>query len=298
MSFLRSHWLGKLSLGVSLWINLVALLIVISFVELFILSKFVSDPAHMITLTLTSLIFTRLIVFPWQLIGLLRATDFDYLEHKNMLKTRTLQGITVLAVLFTLVYCIEVIQGTLFYIKQVESYSRSGDKIAYQLSVSEDQRQLVIVGDLDIGITTAVRSTIEEHRQIKSVVLKSRGGQIYEGRGLAKLFAEHEIDTYVFEECSSACATAFIGGKQRYISTQGKLGFHQYWVETTKYSHFVPFYNLAVEQQRDLALFKARGIDQTFLNRMFDYPANRIWFPDHSTLYDARIVHGVIPSQN
>jgi hypothetical protein len=182
----------------------------------------------------------------------------------------------------------------LYYLKQVESYSRPGKKVAYQLTVSKDQQHLIIRGDLDIGITTAVRSTIAAHPQIKSVVLQSRGGQIYEGRGLANIFTEHEIDTYVYDECSSACTTAFIGGKQRYIGTQGKLGFHQYQVETTKTSQFVHFYDLRAEQQRDLALFKARGIDQVFLNRVFDQPASRIWFPDHATLRGAQVVHDVI----
>ncbi len=298
MSYLLSHWHGKLPLGITLWVNLIALLIVISYAEPLLLSKLAVDPTQLIRLTLASLFLTRLIIFPWQLIGLLRAIEFDYIEHKNVLKTRALQGLAVLTVLFTLVYCLEVIQGTLHYMKQVESYSRPGDKVAYQLNLSDDQQQLIIRGDLDIGITTAVRSTIETHPQIKSVVLQSLGGQIYEGRGLANLFTEHGIDTYVYKECSSACTTAFIGGKQRYISTQGMLGFHQYWVETTKYSQFVQFYNLRVEQQRDLSLFKARGIDQVFLDRMFDQPATRIWFPDHSTLYDAHIVHHVIASQD
>jgi hypothetical protein len=294
MSYLMAHWLGKLPLGITLWINLVTLLIVISYAELFLLSKLATDPTQLIYLTLFSLFLTRLIIFPWQLIGLLRAVEFDYLEHKNLLKTRALQGFALLTILFTLVYCLEVIQGTLYYLKQVESYSRPGEKVAYQFTVSKNQQQLIIRGDLDIGITTAVRSTLEEHSQIKSVVLQSRGGQIYEGRGLAKLFTEQEIDTYVYAECSSACTTAFIGGKQRYIGTQGRLGFHQYRVETSKTSQFVHFYDLRAEQQRDLALFKARGIDQVFLNRVFAQPANRIWFPDHATLRGAQVVHDVI----
>jgi hypothetical protein len=294
MSYLMAHWLGKIPLAITLWVNLVTLLIVISCAELFLLSRFAADPTQLISLTLFSLFLTRLVIYPWQLIGLLRAIEFDYLERKNIMKTRALQGFALLTILFTLVYCLEVIQGTLHYLEQVESYSRPGEKVAYQLDVSEDQQHLIIRGDLDIGITTAVRSTIEAHPQIRSVVLQSRGGHIYEGRGLAKLFTEHDIDTYVYEECSSACTTAFIGGKQRYIGTQGKLGFHQYRVVTTKTSQFVHFYNLRAEQQRDLAVFKARGIDQAFLNRVFDQPANRIWFPDHSTLLGAQIVHDVI----
>jgi len=295
MSFLKAHWLGKLPLGITLWINLVALLIVISCAELFFLPKLAADPSQLLKLTLFSLVLTRLIIFPWQLIGFLRAIEFDYIEHKNFLKTRALQGFALLTIIFTLVYCLEVIQGTLYYIAQVESYSRPGDKVAYQLNVSEDQQNLDIRGDLDIGITRAARSTIEAHPEIRSVVLQSRGGHIYEGRGLAKLFTEHGIDTYVYEECSSACTTAYIGGKRRYIGTQGKLGFHQYRVETSKTSQFVQYYNLRAEQQRDLELFMTRGIEQAFLNRVFDQPASRIWFPDHSTLLAAKIAHDVIP---
>ena len=294
MSFLVSHWLGKLPLRTTLWLNLIALLIVISYAELLLLSKLAANPTQLISMTLVSLFFTRLVVFPWQLIGLLRAIEFDYIEHKNIFKTRALQIFALLTILFTLVYCLEVIQGTLYYLKQVESYSRPGDKVAYQLTLSEDQQRLTIRGDLDIGVTTAVRATIATHPLIRSVVLQSRGGQIYEGRGLAKLFTEQEIDTYVYEECSSACTTAFIGGKQRYIGTQGKLGFHQYRVETSKTSQFVHFYDLRAEQQRDLALFKSRGIDQVFLDKVFDQPASRIWFPDHATLRGAQVIHDVI----
>jgi hypothetical protein len=294
MSYLKAHWLGKLPLGRTLWINLVALIIVISYAELFLLSKLAADPTQLIALTLFSLCLTRGVIYPWQLIGLLRAIELDYLEHKNIMKTRLLQGFALMTMLFTLVYCLEVIQGTLYYLEQVEAYSRPGKKAAYQLTLSEDQQHLIIRGDLNVGITTAVRATIEAHPQIKSVELQSRGGQIYEGRGLAKIFTEYEIETYVYEECSSACTTAFIGGKQRYIGTQGKLGFHQYWVETSQTSQFVNFYNLRVEQQRDLDLFKARGIDQTFLDRVFDQPANRIWFPDHTTLRDAGFIDDVI----
>lgn len=298
MSYILSHWRGKLSLEMTLWVNVVGLLIVVSYAELFVLSKLATDPAQLFGITLASLFFTRAVIFPWQLMGLFRAIEHDYIEHKNVLKTRGLQGFAVLMVLFTLVYCLEVIQGALYYIKQVEIYSRPGDPVAYQINVSEDRHQLSISGSLDVGITSAVRSTINAHPQIKSVVLQSRGGQIYEGRGLAKVFTEYGFDSYVYDECSSACATAFIGGKQRYLGAEGKLGFHQYRVETTRYSKFVPFYDLGVEQQRDLALFKARGIDQVFLDKMFDQPANRIWFPDHATLRVSRIIHDVISTNS
>ena len=297
MSYLLSHWQGKLPLGISLWVNTVGLLIVISYAELFVLSKFLAHPTWLIGATLLSLFFTRLLIFPWQLIGLVRAIERDFIEHKNILKTRALQALAVSSVLFTLVYSLEVLQGAMFYKQQLEKYTRPDVAVSYQLDLDKAQQQLSIEGGLEIGITSAVRSLLQDNPQIKSVVLQSHGGQIYEGRGLSKLFTEYGLDTYVYGECSSACTTAFIGGHQRHLGAGGKLGFHQYWVDTTKHSRLVPFYDLRVEHERDLALFRDQGIQKAFLNKMFAQPANQIWFPDHATLLDAQIIHFSIPTE-
>ena len=297
MHYLRSHWRGKLPLGITLWVNTVGLIIVISYTELFVLSKLTADPDRLITLTLASLFITRLIIFPWQLIGLFRAIEHDFIEYGHYLKTRVLQALGLFAVLFTFVYVLEVVQGAIFYKSQLEFYSQLDAQPDYQIEMNRDQ-QLSIRGGLDFGITKAARSILLANPQINAVLLQSRGGQIYEGRGLAKLFTEFGLDTYVYEECSSACATAFIGGKRRYLGTEARLGFHQYSLEKTEHSKILPFYDLAAEQQRDLALFKSHGVDQAFLDRMFDQPSNQIWFPDPTTLYEAQIVHYVIPSQD
>ena len=297
MHYLRSHWRGKLPLGITLWVNTVGLTIVISYTELFVLSKLTADPDRLITLTLASLFITRLIIFPWQLIGLFRAIEHDFIEYGHYLKTRVLQALGLFAVLFTFVYALEVVQGAIFYKSQLEFYSQLDAQADYQIEMNRDQ-QLSIRGGLDFGITKAARSILLANPQINAVVLQSLGGQIYEGRGLAKLFTEFGLDTYVYEECSSACATAFIGGKRRYLGTEARLGFHQYSLEKTEHSKILPFYDLAAEQQRDLALFKSHGVDQAFLDRMFDQPSNQIWFPDPTTLYEAQIVHYVIPSQD
>ena len=297
MHYLRSHWRGKLPLGITLWVNTVGLTIVISYTELFVLSKLTADPDRLITLTLASLFITRLIIFPWQLIGLFRAIEHDFIEYGHYLKTRVLQALGLFAVLFTFVYALEVVQGAIFYKSQLEFYSQLDAQPDYQIEMNRDQ-QLSIRGGLDFGITKAARSILLANPQINAVVLRSRGGQIYEGRGLAKLFTEFGLDTYVYEECSSACATAFIGGKRRYLGTEARLGFHQYSLEKTEHSKILPFYDLGAEQQRDIALFKSHGVDQAFLDRMFDQPSNQIWFPDPTTLYEAQIVHYVIPSQD
>ncbi len=292
--YLLSHWRGQLSLALSLWVNLIGLTLLISFAEVALLSKLTTTPAKLVTYTLVSLFITRLIIFPWQLIGFFRAVETDYIEHKNSLKTRGLQALVLLSIVFTLVYSLELIQVAFFYKKQVEHYAQPTAEKSYQLAVSEDQRQLTIKGGLDVGITQATRSIIKEYPHIRSVELHSQGGQIYEGRGLAKVFLEYGLDTIVYGACSSACATAFIGGKNRHLGTEGKLGFHQYKIDISQHRRWVPFHRTDEEQQRDLALFQSRGVKAAFLDKMFDQPAATIWFPDHATLNEAGIIHAVV----
>ncbi len=300
MAYLLSHWRGRLPLGVSLWVNTIGLLIVISYTELFVLSKLLLAPSRLIGLTLASLLVTRVIIFSWQLTGLFRAIEHDFIEHRNILKTRALQALAMLTVVFTLTYSLDVFQGAVFYTRQVEIHARPSAKVAYQIeliSLNENPKQQISIrGGLDVGITNAVRLVLDTNPQITAVVLQSRGGQIYEGRGLARLFSEYGIDTHVYDECSSACATAFIGGKKRFLFATGKLGFHQYKI-MKKHSLFAVLYDVRIEQERDMALFESKGVEQEFLDRMFDQPANRIWFPDHATLLNARIVHSIIPSE-
>jgi len=291
MSYLLSHWRGELSLKLSLWVNMVGLLCVISIVELILLSRLAIDPVHLVSISLISLFITRLLIYPWQLVGLFRAIDQDFIAHRNTLKTRGLQAFAVLTVLFTLVYSLEVIQSTVFHKRQLEMYSRPPDRLNYEIKIDKGEKQLHIDGTLDIGITKAVGETLLANPGLSSVALKSPGGQVYQGRGLARLFGEYQLDTYVYGECSSACVTAYIGGRRRYLGENGKLGFHQYALEPNSRGYRVIFYDPRSEQKRDMALYKSRGVKPEFLQNMFDQPASGIWFPDHATLLDANVVH-------
>ncbi|MCP4008546.1 MAG: hypothetical protein GY726_03415 [Proteobacteria bacterium] len=291
MTYFLSHWRGELSLKLSLWVNTVGLLCVISIVELILLSRLAIDPAYLVSISLISLFVTRLLIYPWQLVGLFRAIDQDFVEHRNALKTRGLQAFAVLTVLFTLVYSLEVIQGTVFHKQQLEIYSRPPDRLNYEIKIDKGEKQLRINGTLDIGITKAVRDVLLANPGLSSVALQSPGGQVYQGRGLARLFSEYQLDTYVFGECSSACVTAYIGGKRRYLGENGKLGFHQYALEPILRGYRVIFYDPQLEQKRDMALYKSRGVKPEFLQLMFDQPASGIWFPDHQELLESNVVH-------
>ena len=168
----------------------------------------------------------------------------------------------------------------------------------YKLTLRNNSTQLVITGEIEIGITKAVSNILQKNPQISSIALNSIGGHIYEGRGLSRLFTRQSLDTYVYKQCTSACTTAFSGGKKRYIGMTGKLGFHQYKRDLQVHKRSVGFHDAGAEQERDLALFKARGIKEDFLNKIFNERSDSMWFPNNAELLNAKVIDEVIDEIN
>ena len=268
-----------------------------SFFETLILYKLIADPVHLIIATIVSLIITRLIIFPWQLIGLFRATENDYIKHGNTLKTRSIQAVMVLSVLFTLVYILESIQTVIFNKEYIHFIASDKEQSEYKLKIENEGQQLHIQGIFDFGITDSVRKIINDNPDLTSVVLESAGGQVYEGRGLSLLIAKHELDTYSYEECSSACATAFIGGKRRHLGSIGKIGFHRYRLESVSYWNYLPFLDIKSEQNKDLAIFESQGVQQTFLDKIFDQTSDKTWFPAQQDLIESGVIHELLSTE-
>ncbi len=273
-------------------------MLVLNFLEPWLLEHYFADPQHRISATLFSLVITRLIIFPWQLVGLLRASDKDYQKHGNINKTRLIQLLMVLAIAYVLSYSISLIQSATYNKKQHELAAeyiqfQQQDK-NYKLSLRNNSTQLVISGEIEIGITKAVSNILKKNPQISSIALNSIGGHIYEGRGLSKLFTRQGLDTYVYKQCSSACTTAFSGGRKRFLGSTGKLGFHQYKLDLQKHKRSVGFHDASAEQVRDLELFKSRGIESNFLEKIFNEGSDSMWFPSHTELITAKVIDGVI----
>lgn len=91
----------------------------------------------------------------------------------------------------------------------------------------------VIVGDAE-RLLDYVRS-LPPKRNI-AVYLSSPGGNLYEGMRLGRMFKAERIKTVVEgdEMCASACAIAFLGGRDRQgnkwmsSTTTSRLGFHAF----------------------------------------------------------------------
>jgi hypothetical protein len=127
---------------------------------------------------------------------------------------------------------------------------------------------------------------IEQYPEVTGIILDSGGGQIYEGRGLARLVRENKLQTYSLDKCLSSCTTAFVAGTIRTLGTNARLGFHQY----RTYSVF-PSINVEQEQSKDMAIFEKQGVSAEFLEKVFIQPPEEMWWPDIDELVNAGVVH-------
>ena len=66
------------------------------------------------------------------------------------------------------------------------------------------------------------------------VVFQSPGGNLYAGIEIGKAVRLKGFATYVPDavQCASACALAWLGGRVRYMSESGRVGFHAAWINS------------------------------------------------------------------
>jgi len=158
--------------------------------------------------------------------------------------------------------------------------------VKYALTMVAGGELLHLRGELEAGVTRAVAAMLAERPRARGVILDSGGGQIYEGRGLARVIRELGLATYTLRECASACATAYLAGRERILGAGARLGFHQYQSHT-----ILPAFDLAAEQAKDRELFEAQGVAAEFLDQIFAARPEEMWWPTVAELIAGGAIH-------
>jgi hypothetical protein len=192
----------------------------------------------------------------------------------------------VLSLGATLVATIETYQSLQVFKRDLMLKQVIPPEPLYSLELIEQDTLIHLRGPFQIGITNRVAGLIDRHPEISGIILDSEGGQIYEGRGLARLIMENKLETYSLDSCLSSCTTAFVAGTTRTLGANARLGFHQY-----KTYSLIPSINVKNEQAKDMAIFVMQGISADFLEKIFIQPPEEMWWPQIDELVDAGIVH-------
>lgn len=134
--------------------------------------------------------------------------------------------------------------GDLYTYEKAESYSSIFDGRVYLLEpggydVFHDASwALLIEGVISNETTQTVQTLLRRIPGITLIFFDSPGGDLFAGLTLGKLLASGDYQTIVNDgnECESACALAFLGGRSRKIIAEpNKFGFHrQYYIRNNK----------------------------------------------------------------
>ena len=292
MRYIRDHWQGKHALIYALLINLIGLRAVILFADQYTLPPFITDRADAVVATIIFIILGHGIVFVWQVVGVLRATG-QQTSSLSGIWTVIAYGAIALSLAFTALSIATSFRALAPERFIVVSPTALEDARArqYRLSLSPDGKRIHIAGIFTLGMTQKLTALVDQNPTVTGVELRSEGGHIYEGRGVAYLIRDRKLDTYVFDTCKSACTTAFIGGAKRHIGPNAQLGFHQYKLELQ--SPF-PQYDLKGEQEKEIKFYRQQGIAKDFLAQVFLAPSSGIWFPSTEDLVRSGVVDEVV----
>jgi len=285
-NYLKLHWRGNLSLAQSFWVNLVLLFLLFGILERFLFPPYIEDELAVTGGVIAYIIVVKLIVYPWQVVGVLRSCDLRFKSDTGRLWATAAQVALVVSLAATLIATIEIYQSLQGFKRNLMLKEAIPPEPLYSLDLIKQNKLIHLRGPFEIGITNSVEDLIDQHPEITGIILDSEGGQIYEGRGLARLIRENRLQTFSLEKCLSACTTAFIAGTTRSLGTNARLGFHQY-----KTYSLIPSINIDNEQAKDMAIFVKQGVSPEFLEKVFIRPPEEMWWPDIDELLSAGVVH-------
>lgn len=293
MGYLRAHWLGQQTLVWSFWINFAFPFLLINALAQIICPPYVERTSIFALLAGIYLILGCLAVYPWQLVGLIRACDRYLDDNRNTAWTTAIQWVTVIQ--GAIVASLLVIVVTVFSLVQngIDLYAPSHPSAAdggpgYSIELIAEGSLIRFEGNFETGLSSDLKKLLAEKHDVRGIVLNSDGGRVFEARGVAKLIREHQLETYVYGMCRSACTTAFIAGKRRYLGEGGSLGFHRYRLRSV-----LPVIDVTAEQEKDRVFYQAQGVAPTLLSRIFAAPYESMWYPEIKELLDAKVVHQI-----
>lgn len=157
----------------------------------------------------------------------------------------------------------------------------------FELALAADGQAFELAGLVDFGLTEALRTMITAHPDIRHLRLDSHGGYVAEARGVVTVLRSHGITTHVEGHCASACALIFAGGSTRTLGPDGRIGLHGYAMQSDRNFGMI---DPRIEMQRDLAIYRAQSIDESFVKRLANLPQNPMWYPSREELHKAGMV--------
>ncbi len=290
-NFIAKHWRGAYPLGFSYWVCGAALTALVLG-----LSKWVQSGHLMvglgqrgtgasILLIYASLLLTTL----WQVVGIWRSAGFHTQRGGRSGWAVAARMMVVLMVLRT---SFELYQtGYPVMVEGVRLLVGEDHTPPHAIRLLRDGTELELAGGMPFGTADAVQHALDAAPAIKVIHLNSQGGRMQEAYLLFKTIESRNLITYTSAQCASACAFAFLAGRERFVGENGQLGFHSVSIGTLSGRDVK---DINDEYRRAL---QSRGVPDSFIERALSAPPKDIWFPTHAELLNNKVVDAVVDSK-
>jgi hypothetical protein len=285
-SYIVRHWRGELSLPVSYWINsflgAVAVFAVFSCIGRLIAP---TDSPLGFAIVVSGAWFFLMVANSWQLVGVWRSAG----KHKGRGGSGFWAGLArVMVILGFLGLAGSLSEQTLPQLKESWNIAFGDPEMGkHELHILRGGTELEFTGGITFGVTEEVRKLLDADPSIWVIHLHSPGGRVAEARELRDLIRQRGLSTYTAIICASACTVAFMGGAQRFIAPEAKLGFHRGSFPGATDEQ------LAQEYDAGRSELVAMGVPQWFADRAYSTPSNSMWWPTLGELAQADVVTAI-----
>jgi hypothetical protein len=152
------------------------------------------------------------------------------------------------------------------------------------IRVSRDHKSITVTGGMNDGATDTLTRTLDSVPSVATVTFNSGGGWVREGRLMAAVISQRGLATHVDGECSSACALAFLGGKERTVGPNGRIGFHR--VRSIGESDDL---QRALDIDQTQSIYQRAGLPSDFIEKVMATPPDQMWYPTVRELRAANV---------
>jgi hypothetical protein len=290
-NFVARHWRGEFSLARSYWVNHLLLGcgvgVAVGALAAAINLHAVEQPVRwLISLGLTWSVITLFSI--WAVVGVWRSATAYRRTGKRVWgnAAKATMALGVLKLAYSLAF-VAIPQAS----GLCEILAGDAGVGPHAFKVLNNGTMLDFSGGISFGTAKEFETMLKAMDNVRTVRLNSNGGRIAEAQKISDLIRARGLATYVTQSCVSACTIVFLGGKQRYLFSTAKLGFHQ--------SYFKGM--TANEQRVAIAREEARlqhfGLSQAFAEHANAASPTSMWFPEQSELVREHVVTMIVTPQ-
>jgi hypothetical protein len=280
------HWRGELSLAASYWLN--GFLGNIAAVTLAAVLGLLLQNSREPWLSLAGIAAVwgfLAVVTVWQYLGVWRSASRTAFETGRAFWPRAAKLLVILGLIsggrVAFTTAVPQLDDTLRYA------TGDRDRGPRGIRILRDGTELEIVGFFAYGLAQDFAASLARNPAVRTVHLTSPGGRVTVALDIRDAIRAHGLDTYTSADCASACTIAYLAGRQRFIVSGARLGFHRF---------SFPGASVSLINQELRQTYSAAGLSSAFIDHIEATPPDRLWAPSTEELIAAGAVTAQRPS--